>query len=64
MFILGLLMCRMPKFVLLFCILLFLQVLFSTVDNVVVSEAWFCGFDLHLFLVSVLALMTPVSYLQ
>lgn len=55
---------RTPKFVLLFHILLFFQELCSTIHNVVVSEAWFSGFDLHLFLIPVFALMTPVNYFQ
>lgn len=64
MYISGLLMYRAPRFELPYCILLFLQVLCSIICNVVVSEAWLCIFDLHLFLVAVLALMSSVSYCQ
>lgn len=64
MFIARLLMYTAPKFVLLWCILLFLQVLCSLICNAVVSEAWLCVFDLHLFLVSVSALMSSVNYCQ
>lgn len=57
-------MYRAPKSVLLYCILLFLQVLCSVICNVLDYEAWLCIFDLDLFLVAVLASMSSVNYCQ